>query len=172
MKYAVLLGAAILIAGCAHQTEVAAPKNAIAILHSTQGNLVTGTVYFAQEGNKVKVTANVQGLKPGVHGFHIHEKGDCSAPDATSAGGHFNPAQHTHGGPSTQPHHAGDLGNLTADDKGDATYEALIEGITLSEGANGIIERGVIVHAGPDDFVTQPTGGSGARVACAVIKAK
>lgn len=172
MKYVILLSTIVLFTACAHQEKVASPTNAIAVLHSTQGNLVTGTVYFSQEGDKVKVKASVQGLKPGLHGFHLHEKGDCSAPDATSAGGHFNPHGKNHGAPTDTQRHGGDFGNLTADDKGDATYEATVDGITLAAGTHSIIERAVIVHANPDDLTTQPTGNAGGRVACAVIKAK
>ncbi|MDQ5958975.1 MAG: superoxide dismutase, Cu-Zn family, partial [Pseudomonadota bacterium] len=131
-----------------------------------------GTVSFKQEGSNVLVNASVSGLKPGAHGFHIHDKGDCSAPDATSAGGHFNPGGKAHGHPDHADHHAGDMPQLMADASGNASLTASLPGLTIGDGAANIVGRGVIVHAAPDDFKTQPTGNSGARVACGVIAAR
>jgi len=112
----------------------------------------------------------VQGLKPGQeHGLHIHEKGDCSAPDAMSAGGHFNPQGKPHGQPGSAEHHAGDLPALKADKSGRAHVQVDVSGITLKPGPTSIIGRAVVVHADPDDYKTQPTGNSGARIACGVI---
>ncbi|MDR0564043.1 MAG: superoxide dismutase family protein [Azoarcus sp.] len=145
---------------------------ATAELAPTQGNATQGSVQFVQqEDGRVKVTAQISGLTPGVHGFHIHEKGDCSAPDGTSAGGHYNPFKQAHGKANEGAHHVGDLPSLEADANGNATLDALVEGVPLT-GENTIVGRGLIVHAAPDDFVTQPTGNAGARVACAVIKSK
>jgi Cu-Zn family superoxide dismutase len=112
----------------------------------------------------------VTGLAPGSHGFHIHEKGDCSAPDGTSAGGHFNPLGKPHAHPTVADRHAGDLPMLEADASGNATLTATIDLVTIGSGATDIVGRGVIVHKDPDDWKTQPTGNSGARVACGVIK--
>jgi len=123
----------------------------------------------------VLVDARIDGLTPGLHGFHIHEKGDCSAPDGTSAGGHFNPSGMPHGDPAQAGHHAGDLGNLRADAQGNAKLQMSIptQEITLAANApHSIIGRSLIVHADPDDFKTQPTGNSGKRVACGVISLK
>ena len=127
-----------------------------------------GVVHFAQDGKEVRITANIEGLSPGPHGFHIHEFGDCSSPDAISAGGHFNPANMPHGGPKAEMRHAGDLGNLEADKNGLASIEATDNVLSL-EGPKSIIGRSVIVHAQADDLKTQPAGAAGARVACGVI---
>lgn len=135
---------------------------------SGKGQAVTGTVVFVSKGNGVGVTAHVAGLTPGAHGFHIHEKGDCSAADFTSAGGHFNPGGQPHGHPHQGPHHAGDMPMLQADAYGNASLMADLPGLTI-EGKQGIVGLSVIVHAAPDDFKTQPTGNSGGRVACGVI---
>ena len=140
-----------------------------AVLKPTQGNSAAGTVSFRQDGDAVVVTAQVSGLTPGAHGFHIHEKGDCSAPDATSAGGHFNPTGKPHGNPEHADHHGGDMPQLVADASGNARLTARLAGLSVSEGPASVLGRGVIVHAAPDDFKTQPTGNSGARVACGVI---
>jgi superoxide dismutase, Cu-Zn family len=144
---------------------------ATAALAPTAGSAVTGSVSFRQEGDRVRVMARVSGLAPNSeHGFHVHEKGDCSAPDGTSAGGHFNPSMHPHGAQS-MPHHGGDMPSLKADGSGNANAIFTIEGVTLGTESNSVIGKAVIVHALPDDYVTQPTGNSGARLACGVIKA-
>jgi Cu-Zn family superoxide dismutase len=148
----------------------AAPKHATATMAGTaKYKTVKGTVEFKQTDDGVEVTANIEGLKKGDHGFHIHEKGDCSAPDATSAGGHFNPSKHKHGAPDAAEHHEGDLGNLTAGADGKATKTFTMKGITLDEGETSIVGKGFIIHEKADDMKTQPTGNAGARVACGVI---
>jgi Cu-Zn family superoxide dismutase len=141
---------------------------ATATLKPTTGNTAAGTVTFTQKGDKVVVAANVTGLSPGPHGFHVHEKGDCSAPDGTSAGGHFNPAGKAHGDPGAPDHHAGDMPQLVADAGGRATLSAELSPMTIG-GANDIIGKSVVVHKDVDDFKTQPAGNSGARIACGVI---
>ena len=143
-----------------------------AVLKPTQGNSAAGSVAFRQDGDAVLVTAEVTGLTPGAHGFHIHEKGDCSAPDATSAGGHFNPTGKPHGNPDHADHHGGDMPQLVADASGIARLSVRLPGLSVSDGPTSVLGRGVIVHAAPDDFKTQPTGNSGARVACGVIAAR
>jgi Cu-Zn family superoxide dismutase len=148
------------------------PHNAVAELHPASGSQVTGTVTFTQEGNRVTIVADVQGLLPNTsHGFHIHERGDCSAPDAMSAGGHFNPEHHPHAGPNTAMRHAGDLGNLEANANGRAYKRMTVDNITLGPGPTNVIGRGVIVHEKLDDYTTQPTGNAGARIACGQIVA-
>ncbi|MEO8629240.1 MAG: superoxide dismutase family protein [Betaproteobacteria bacterium] len=142
---------------------------ATAALAPTKDNQATGTVNFVTRGNAVMVDARVTGLTPGLHGFHIHEKGDCRAPDGSSAGGHFNPDGQAHAGPQAVHRHAGDLGNLKADANGVAVYHAEITGISLATTEDSIIGRAVIVHAGTDDFTSQPAGNAGARVACGLI---
>ena len=148
------------------------PGAAEASLAPTQGNKAAGQVRFTQADGGVRVEARVTGLTPGGHGFHLHEKGDCSAPDATSAGGHFNPTKKAHGHPDKGEHHLGDLPMLEADAKGEASLTTLVKGVSISDGDTGIVGRAVIVHAGPDDYKTQPTGNSGGRLACGVIQAK
>lgn len=144
----------------------------IAILQPTAGNDVTGTILFTQSGDKVTVDAQVSGLKPdSEHGFHIHEFGDVSSPDGTSAGGHFNPEKHDHALPTTETRHAGDFGNLKADADGNAVLNITVDNITLIDDDTAIIGRGVIVHADPDDG-SQPTGNAGPRVAMGVIGVK
>ena len=144
------------------------------MLQPTAGNTVHGEVQFipAPEGG-VRVIAKVEGLQGDLHGFHVHEHGDCSAPDGTSAGGHFNPDGSPHGGPLTDPvgRHVGDLGNLAADPStGVATYDRVDEQLSLS-GPRSILGKAVIVHAGADDLESQPTGAAGPRIACGVIVA-
>jgi superoxide dismutase, Cu-Zn family len=146
----------------------AGPARALAVLMPTAGSTASGTVTFTVVDGGVRVSAHVEGLAAGDHGFHVHEFGDCSAPDATSAGGHFNPGGAPHAGPDAVARHVGDLGNLTADTQGMASYDRVDPAIRL-DGPHGVIGRAVIVHAAPDDLATQPTGGAGARLACGVI---
>jgi Cu-Zn family superoxide dismutase len=158
-----------LLAGCA--TMGGGEPRATAQLQPTRGNNVAGSVTFTQKGNKVVVAANISGLKPNQeHGFHVHEKGDCSSGDGMSAGGHFNPNGNPHGHHSTPAHHAGDMPNVKADANGNASFTAELDVITVSEGPTSVIGRGLIVHAQPDDYKSQPVGNAGARLACAVIQ--
>ncbi len=171
MKIKLLAGMTTLVlAGCA--TWCTQQPSAHAQLAPTQGNTASGVVNFTQLGDKVLVDADIAGLTPGEHGFHIHEKGDCSATDGTSAGGHFNPNGHAHGNPATPEHHVGDLPMLTADASGHAKLHVELTSITLQEGAGNIVGKSVIVHQKVDDYQTQPSGNSGARVACGVIESK
>jgi Cu-Zn family superoxide dismutase len=156
----------VLAAGCS--TLMPGPA-ARADLAPTRGNATAGTVTFQQSGGEIVVHARVTGLKPGQeHGFHIHEKGDCSSGDGMSAGGHFNPTGKPHG-PPTAEHHAGDLPALKVDAGGVADVRFSITGVTIGSGPTDIIGKGLIVHALPDDYRTQPTGNSGARIACGVV---
>ncbi|MDR0996422.1 MAG: superoxide dismutase family protein [Zoogloeaceae bacterium] len=167
-----LLGMAALAAGgmmFAAGAVAADAQKLSAKLNPTQGNTASGVIeFFAAGDNKVRVVGEVMGLTPGAHGFHIHEKGDCSAPDGTSTGGHFNPHQVAHGKFDAAAHHTGDLPSLMADDKGEAKIDVVVDDIALI-GPDGIEGRGLIVHAQPDDYMTQPTGNAGGRVACGVI---
>jgi Cu-Zn family superoxide dismutase len=132
---------------------------------------VIGEATFDQVGNKVRLVAYVQGLKPGQeHGLHIHEVGDCSSPDGMSAKGHFNPFGKPHGQPTSPERHAGDLPALKAGKDGRAKVDVELDTITVTPGPASIVGRGLIVHADPDDYKTQPTGNAGARLACAVIQ--
>lgn len=143
-----------------------------ATLKPTEGHAARGTLAFEASDAGVRVSGRIEGLTPGArHGFHVHETGDCSAPDASSAGAHFNPGGHAHGGPDAAERHLGDLPNLEADAAGVAGVEATIPGATLGDGGrNDLVLRAVIVHAAADDYATQPTGNSGARIACGVIQ--
>ena len=143
-------------------------NKAVCVLHPTEGNDVKGIVTFTREGNMIKVVADVSGLTPGKHGFHIHEFGDCSAPDGSSAGGHFNPTGMHHGAPTDMDRHVGDLGNIEADVNGNAHYEWSDSVISFS-GIKSIIGHAVVVHGGADDLKSQPSGAAGPRVACGVI---
>ncbi|HEX5392006.1 MAG TPA: superoxide dismutase family protein [Rhodocyclaceae bacterium] len=163
---------AILIAamtGCA-STPTAKP-DAVAVLAPASGSQVTGTVAFRAIPGGLHLEATVEGLTAGPHGFHIHEVGDCSAPDATSAKGHFNPYAKTHGEHMDMNHHAGDMPNLVADANGKATWATDLQGVTLTPGDGNVLGRSVVIHADPDDYKTQPAGNSGKRIACGVIKA-
>ena len=161
--------AALALASCAttpFDTAVATAK-----LDSTKGNGAAGTVTFAQRMGKVYVTAVVTGLAPGrEHGFHMHERGDCSSGDGMSTGGHWNPDGQPHG-PQSAAHHAGDMPSLVADANGNAKTSFTLEGVTVVAGPKSVVGRGLIVHKDPDDYKTQPTGNAGARIACAVIQA-
>jgi Cu-Zn family superoxide dismutase len=169
MKY-LIVAAMAAVAGCKSLPEE--PLHATAALQPTKGSKATGEATFEQAGNKVHVSVLAQGLKPGqAHGFHIHEAGDCSSGDGMSAKGHFNPGGKPHGNPASAAHHAGDLPALQADKSGHATLEADLEGVSIAPGPTSIVGRGLIIHADPDDYQTQPTGNSGARIACGVIKA-
>jgi Cu-Zn family superoxide dismutase len=144
-------------------------KQAIAVLNPTANSKCRGVVHFTQEGDSLKVTADLEGLNPGQkHAFHIHQYGDCSSADAMSAGGHYNPEGHQHGMPDSPSHHAGDLGNVLADADGRAHYEITVSNVSIGGTLNPILGRGVIVHAKMDDG-GQPTGNAGGRIACGVI---
>ena len=156
-----------LLTSCATQNP---GPMATAQLSPTKGNMTSGSVSFAQSGAKVTVLAEIRGLKPNAeHGFHIHEKGDCSSGDGMSTGGHFNPTTQAHGAHGTGSHHSGDLPSLIADANGIAKLRFESSTITVDSGVTNIIGRGLIVHRDPDDYKTQPTGNAGPRLACAVI---
>ena len=148
-----------------------APDGAMAQIEPTQGNTASGSIALTAEDGAVRLTGVIQGLKPNSEfGFHIHEKGDCSAPDASSAGGHFNPANADHGHPEGETHHAGDMLNLKSDAQGVAQVDTRAMGATLHSGLpTDVLGKAIVVHEGPDDYQSQPSGNSGARIACGVI---
>ena len=165
-----LIAAALAVAGC--QTAPPDAPRASASLQPTKGNKAFGEVTFEQAGGKVRVVANVAGLAPGrEHGFHIHEAGDCSSGDGMGTKGHFNPFGKPHGHYGSANRHAGDLPALKANKRGRANVQIDLDVITVGPGPASIIGRGLIVHADPDDYKTQPTGNAGARIACGVIRA-
>ncbi len=158
--------ATLLVLGCATPP---APAFVATTLQPTRGNTAAGTVWFIADGADVRIRGRVSGLTPNQeHGFHVHEKGDCSSGDGMSSGGHYNPTGKPHGPPSGE-HHAGDQAALKADGAGNATIDSRVRG--LAAGPTEYAGKALIVHASPDDYTTQPTGNSGARIACGVIGA-
>lgn len=169
------LGFTLALGGCragdksADAGPVARPAEAVAVLEPTTGNTARGTVRFYETNGKVKILADLAGLKPNsAHGFHVHEGTECG-PDGMAAGDHYNPENHPHGLPPNQPRHAGDFGNIHANAQGIAHYELTVENVTINGQKNPIVGHALIVHADPDTGV-QPTGASGARIACGIIK--
>ena len=170
ISLSVCAASVLLLAAC-QSMEQGTGQKASASLDSRSGSNTKGTVNFVWQGSDVLVTGNFSGLKPNAEqGFHVHEKGDCSAPDATSAGGHFNPDTKAHGMPNSDMSHAGDMPNIKSDANGNATYSAKLTGFTVDNSATGILGRSVVVHRDPDDYKSQPAGNSGARIACGLIK--
>ena len=165
----IFLAFAGFIAQAQPEEKSSAPLKAIAVLHPTAGNKVSGTVTFTEVADGVQIHADITGLTAGNHGFHVHEFGDCSAADASSAGTHFNPAKKPHAGPDATERHVGDMGNVEADASGKATLEYVDHQISLTNDQDSVIGRSVVVHAKADDLKTQPSGDSGARIACGVI---
>ena len=154
-------------------SAVSTARGADVVLASASASLVSGKLRAAPMGDGVHFTGEVGGLGANsTHAIHVHEKGDCSAVDASSAGAHFNPTGAAHGRAGSGAHHAGDMDNIVADAGGLARVNAHLRGVTLGGGAaNDIAGRAVIVHAAPDDYASQPAGNAGARVACGIIVA-
>jgi Cu-Zn family superoxide dismutase len=152
-----------------HVSKWESVNHAVAVLNPTQGSKVQGVVHFYEVPEGVKIVADVKGLEPGAeHGFHVHEFGDITAPDGTSAGSHYNPEGKPHGRPTEEHRHAGDFGNLVANAQGEAHYERIDRHISIADLKNPIIGRSVVVHAKSDKF-TQPVGDAGPRAAVGVI---
>jgi Cu-Zn family superoxide dismutase len=163
------LSVGVLVLALPAAVVLAAPvTKAVANLSPASGSKVAGSVTFTKADGGLKVSGKITGLSPGKHGFHVHEIGDCSAPDATSAGGHFNPSSEPHASPKDAQRHTGDLGNIEAGADGTASLDFVDNKMAL-DGPNSILGRGLIVHANEDDLKTQPTGNAGGRQACAVI---
>jgi Cu-Zn family superoxide dismutase len=181
LRLAATLALVVVLAGCsatkttlpAADAALSAIARAGAAIAPTVGNECKGLVmFYEQRDGTMKIVADLEGLKPGQkHAMHIHEKGDCSSGDGMSAGGHYNPEQHTHGLPPHEPRHAGDLGNVTADAEGRAHYEMTVDNLTVRGAKNPIESRAVIVHALVDDG-GQPVGNAGGRIGCGVIEAR
>jgi Cu-Zn family superoxide dismutase len=167
MTRLVLYTLAASIAGCASTPH---GPTAVVTLESRSASTAGGSVRLAERGGAVRAHVELHGLAPGSeHGFHIHDKGDCSAPDASSAGGHFNPGGAPHGRAGSDPHHAGDIPSVVADAKGEVKAELVLTGITLAPGPLSVVGRAMVLHAKRDDFTTQPAGDAGPRIACGVI---
>ena len=178
-----LAAAGALAAGCestsnAQAEQKADGKTAVAKVTPSKASATRpsdgqakGIIEFHQMGEKVHITGEISGLKPNAkHAIHIHEKGDLSAPDLMSAGAHYNPDKHIHGGPTTSPVHAGDLGNLQANDKGVAKMDLTVDNITLGGAKNDVIGKPVIIHAKEDDLKSQPSGAAGDRIGGGLIE--
>ena len=176
MKTASAIALTALLFGCSNVSvpfvTTATEPTATVQLEPRSGSNVSGTVTFTEGGDKVRLKGEITGHSPGVRGWHIHEKGDCSDPKAMSAGEHFNPSGHRHGAPTDAQRHAGDLGNLVFDTQGRAEINVAVAGISTSSGRrDNIIGRALIIHTDRDDLKTDPTGNAGGRVACGVITA-
>jgi superoxide dismutase, Cu-Zn family len=150
--------------------EGGAMMHAVAEIMPTSGNEARGAIRFSGGNGTVQISGSITGLEPGAHGFHVHQVGDCSAPDASSAGDHFNPHDDPHGSPRDleNAHHVGDLGNITANAQGEAEISVEDSEMKLS-GPESVIGKAVVVHADQDDFESQPSGNSGARLGCGEI---
>ena len=157
--------ALVAVAACSRSPQVATVT-----LEPRSGSQVTGTATFTEKDGKVEVVVSAKSLTPGKHGIHIHEKGDCSASDASSAGGHFAPGGGQHAGPTDANRHGGDLGNLEAGADGSAKLTITTDKLAVGSGDRSIVGRALVIHGDPDDLATQPSGNSGGRVACGVIK--
>lgn len=160
----------VVLCSLAAGTAMAASKEAVAVVYPASGSACKGIVRIAQDTSSVKIVADLEGLAPGSkHAFHVHEYGDCSAPDASSAGSHYDPVQTKHHGmPNDKMSHAGDMGNIEADANGKVHFELRLEGASIDGVQSPVLGRAVIVHANPDDF-SQPVGNAGGRVGCGVI---
>lgn len=168
-----ILGVAIACAALSACATTSARNSASVQLAPASGQTAAGTLTLTPMGDGVHLTGSISGLKPnGTHAFHIHEKGDCSAADFTSAGGHFNPTAQPHGRAGEGAHHLGDNDNLKANASGVATVSAHFSGVVIGSGTalNDVVGKAVIVHADADDYTTQPTGNAGGRIACGVIR--
>ena len=165
-KFVVLAVSILMVAACASTTG----PSATATLSPTSGSTAQGTVRFVQLADgAVQVSVDLTGVPPGVHGFHVHDKGDCGD-NGNAAGGHFNPLGTPHGAPNADPHHSGDFGNVTADSNGVVKTQFTTRSVTVAAGTSSAVGHAVILHANPDDLQTQPTGNAGARIACGVVQ--
>lgn len=160
-----------LVIGCKTNTKSSDTKTLTVTLEPKSNSKVAGTATFTEKNGKVTFTAKISGLTPGVHAIHIHEKADCTSADGSSAGGHWNPTFKKHGKWGVGEYHKGDIGNFTADEKGNGTITMTTDEwcIGCEDETKNILGKGLIVHQGTDDFTTQPTGNAGGRVACAGI---
>lgn len=152
-----------------HPTQTSPAGKATASIEARSGSSLSGTADFVPHQEQLMITVSLKGAPPGPHAVHIHEKGDCSAPDASSAGAHFNPGGHKHGSPGAPEHHAGDLGNIIVGEDGTGTLMFHTSDLTVSGEPGGVLGRAIIVHEKPDDFITDPTGNAGGRIGCGVI---
>ena len=180
LNHALLLGSLglVFVAGCRSRGTIKDPtdvpdegkESAIATFKAKADSPAGGTVTFTEEGNHVRLVVEVNGVPPGSHAIHVHEKGDCSAPDFSSAGDHWNPTGKPHACPPSGMRHAGDLGNIEVSEDGHARMEATLDGVNLGSGPTSLLGKAVILHEGTDDCKSQPSGEAGGRLACAAIE--
>jgi Cu-Zn family superoxide dismutase len=171
MKKSVLLSI-ILVVGLVGCASMSKGPQATATLSPTSGSTASGVVHFTElKDGSVEVHATLTGVPPGVHGFHVHDKGDCGD-NGNAAGGHFNPGATPHAAPDVDPHHAGDFGNVTADASGKVDTHFVTRSVTVSAGPNSAVGHAVILHGNPDDLTTQPSGNAGPRIACGIVQAQ
>jgi Cu-Zn family superoxide dismutase len=161
-----------LVAGCASTTpKPAAGPQARATIEARSGSNVRGWATFTERSTGgVAVVVHIENATPGVHGIHIHEKGDCSAPDAASAGAHFNPGGMPHAAPTATQRHAGDLGNITIESNGTGHLEIVDDLLTVRPGPNSVVGKSVVFHEKADDLTSQPSGNAGGRLGCGVVQ--
>ena len=171
-----LISVSILLMGCERVDQqagilpIAPEKQANAMIGSLNDSGVTGMAIFTQTGDQITLTIEIQGASPGLHAVHIHANGDCSAPDGTSAGGHWNPTGVAHGKWGEGEFHLGDIGNITVGDDGTGSITLTTDLWEIGTGSDvDVVGKGIIVHAGADDFISQPSGDAGARIGCGVI---
>ena len=171
---AVAASLALMLAGCASMMPAATDNTATAELRSSNGQ-PAGMATLTQMPGGVRIVIDAKGLPPGPHGVHVHAVGKCEGPQFTTAGAHFNPESKQHGTMNPQGAHAGDLPNLTIVTDGTGRLEAITNRITLGAGTTSLFDAdgsAIVVHAGPDDLKTDPTGNSGGRIACGVVVKK
>ena len=166
-----ILAATVAALGCASGSKTPEGPTARATIESKSGSSVTGTATFTElSTGGVRAHVHVDHAPPGTHGLHIHEKGDCSDPEAKSAGGHFNPGGMPHAGPTAAQRHAGDLGNIEVKANGSGDLDLTSDLLTVRPGPNSVVGRSVVFHEKTDDMTTQPTGNAGGRLGCGVIQ--
>ncbi len=175
-SFLLLIGIFLSLIGCDRTRQQAdilsAPsaKQAVATIGSTSGSSVTGMAVFTQNGDQITFTIEIQNATPGLHAVHIHENGDCSAPDGKSAGGHWNPTDVAHGKWGEGEFHLGDIGNITVGEDGTGSFKLTTDLWEIGTGSDiDVVGAGIIVHADADDFISQPSGNAGARIGCGVI---
>lgn len=165
------IAAAFVLAGCASSPTASGGPKARATIESKSGSTVRGSATFVElSTGGVRAQVHIEKAPPGVHGLHIHEKGDCSDPEAKSAGGHFNPTGMPHAGPKELKRHAGDLGNIEIQANGTGDLELTSDLLTVRPGPNSLVGRSVVFHEKADDLTSQPTGNAGGRLGCGVIQ--
>ena len=171
MKKFIIATTAISLFFFACKTASGNKNDLVLMLQPKSNTQVSGSATFTEKSGIVTFVANIKGLTPGVHAIHIHEKSDCSAADASSAGGHWNPTFKKHGKWGSGEYHKGDIGNFIADAKGNGTIEFSTDEwcIGCDDETKNIVGKSIIVHKEADDFTTQPTGNAGGRVACTAI---